>query len=176
MNQQTRLEFDDPYQKTAIFSEDRTYRYVLRRVVNERIRKRLLMIMLNPSTADEYRDDPTIRRCKSFALYWGFGTLTICNLFAYRATDPRALRHVALVDPIGPENNAYIIQEAQQSDRIVCAWGTHGAFQDRGVEVARMLGENGHRLYHVGLTKDGHPRHPLYLPGESFMMRWEKIA
>src|SRR5581483_9586135 len=80
-------------------------------------------IMLNPSTADAETDDPTIRRCLGFAKAWGYGTLVVTNLFAYRATDPAELAKAG--DPVGPDNDTRLWSEAQLSDLVVCAWGNH---------------------------------------------------
>ena len=116
--------------------------------------------MLNPSTANATRNDPTIRRCIGFARAWGYERLVVTNLFGLRATLPAALR--SAVDPIGPENDRHLRRAAVQADRIVCAWGVHGALGNRGAEVLTLL--KGFRLEHLGLTRGGHPRHPLYLP------------
>lgn len=128
-------------------------------------------LMLNPSTADQHVDDPTIRRCIAFAMDWGYRQLTITNLFALRSTDPGALySHQA---PIGPENDAMIRQVAEVAEQIVCAWGVVGAFRDRGRHVLDMLSEFGRdRVYCFGKTKGDAPKHPLYLPGTSRLERW----
>jgi hypothetical protein len=116
--------------------------------------------MLNPSTADAERDDPTIRRCGGFARAWGFGAMTVVNLFALRATDPARLRRAR--DPIGRDNDRHIAEAAAGADALVLAWGIHGALRDRDRAVLALLSEL--RPSCLGLTRGGHPRHPLYLP------------
>jgi len=118
--------------------------------------------MLNPSTADARRDDPTIRRCVGFARRWGFAQLRVVNLFALRATDPRTLRTVR--DPrsiIGPRNDAVLRREARSADVIVAAWGAHGALHDRATDVLALLPDVAWQC--LGTTKAGLPRHPLML-------------
>ena len=118
-------------------------------------------IMLNPSTADVDRYDPTIRRCKGFALRWGYEKLTVVNLFALRATRPAALKLSA--NPIGASNDDVIRVHSQVADMVVCAWGDHGNLYHRGAQVAKMLTDRDIELSCLGLTKAGHPRHPLYV-------------
>ena len=146
----------------AVFSEDRRFRYVPTRQVSLLSCKVVLFIMLNPSTADEWKDDPTIRRGMGFASLWGFGWFVACNLFALRSTDPRRLYQAD--DAAGPENDMHILGAAQESDLTVCAWGNHGQLHGRGVQVVQMLQSQGIKLHHLGLTKVGQPKHPLYLP------------
>ena len=144
----------------AIFSPDRRYRYVLRRQVGFGDgHGRCLFICLNPSIADETTDDPTVRRCIGFARTWGYRELSVVNIFALRSTNPDALRQ--FTDPIGPENDRHIRIEAEWVDRIVVAWGNHGAYRGRSSEVQVLL--RGLRRKCFGLTKAGEPRHPLYL-------------
>jgi len=119
--------------------------------------------MLNPSTADASQEDPTIRRCVGFARSWGYGALAIVNLFALRSTDPRAL--YAHATPVGERNDAFIAAQATISDLVIAAWGVHGAHQDRGAAVLRMLRREV-KVRCIGVTKDGHPKHPLYLRGD----------
>lgn len=115
--------------------------------------------MLNPSTADARRDDPTVRRCIGFARDWGYGGIEVVNIFALRATDPRELRSAR--DPIGPRNDAFILRAAAGSP-VVVAWGIHGALGDRGVLALKLFGARS-RLLALGRTRSGAPRHPLYL-------------
>jgi hypothetical protein len=116
--------------------------------------------MLNPSTADECSDDPTIRRCIGFARTWGYGGLEVVNLFALRATDPRALR--VSRDPIGGSNDAYLRDAAARAAVMVIAWGAHGVFRSRSAAALELLSPLA-RLLALGWTIAGEPRHPLYL-------------
>lgn len=153
----------------AVFSPDRHHRYTLwRRLGTDE--RRLLFVCLNPSTADESTNDPTVRRCMGFARRWGFGTLVVCNAFAMRATNPRRLR--ADPDPIGPDNDDNLRIEAGMADMVVAAWGTHAAHMDRHDAVRLILSEAAPVVHHLGLTKDGYPRHPLYLPGNYEPVPW----
>ena len=140
----------------AAFSYCRKYRYSLWRIWDNNLRK-VMFIGLNPSTANELVDDPTIRRCIGFARSWGYGGLYVVNLFAYRATDPKRLRKVA--NPVGHENDKWLLETASQVEIIVAAWGNKGAYLNRDCEVRKMLPN----LYCLGVTKPGQPRHPLYL-------------
>lgn len=143
--------------RKAVFSPCRQYRYVLRRAWNSDLPE-CMFIGLNPSTADETLDDPTIRRCIRYAFDWGYGGLLMTNLFAYRATDPNIMK--AAADPVGAENNAYIKGYAIECGVVVAAWGTDGIHMNRASEVRQLLPQ----LHYLRLTKDGHPGHPLYLP------------
>lgn len=142
----------------AEFSPDRVYRYSLWRRW-EQDAPYALFIGLNPSTADEHQDDPTIRRCKRFAADWGYGAFYMANIFAIRATDPKEM--LAHPKPIGIDNNVWLQNLARKAGVIVCAWGTHGSHRNRNKEVELLL--DAHRLMCLGTTKDGHPRHPLYI-------------
>lgn len=120
-------------------------------------------VMMNPSTADDTHDDPTIRKCVGFAKRWGCAGLTVTNLWAYRATDPKELKRVARSDhslAVGHGENVYALKtEADAADIVVVAWGTHGAFQGRADAVlGSVLADMD--LYCIGKTKDGHPLHP----------------
>src|ERR1044072_1939098 len=143
---------------SAKFSACGRYRYNLRREWDESL-PTVLFVMLNPSTADEAKDDPTIRRCMTFARDWGYGRIIVANLFAFRATDPAQLKQVD--DPVGPDNFLWLKKATIESHLTIAAWGVHGAFRNRNKDVLPMP-DNPH---HLGLTKDGHPKHPLYLPG-----------
>jgi hypothetical protein len=146
----------------ATFDRRRRYRYRLWREW-EPSRPRVLWIMLNPSTADEATLDPTIRRCVGFAKAWGFGGIDVVNLFAWRATDPRLLR--AAKDPIGPANDDTIAAALRDAALIVAAWGTSSIVYARARDVRRLAARLRKRLFCLGTTKDGEPRHPLYVPG-----------
>lgn len=145
-------------ERDAVISADFLYRYRLTRSWGPG--KQVVFIMLNPSTATAEVDDPTIRRCVGFAKAWGFESLAVVNLFARRATDPGVLYEVE--DPVGPENDQHLLEVCSKADLVVAAWGVHGAFRRRGDRVRDLLKLT--TVHHLGLTKDGHPRHPLYLP------------
>lgn len=146
-------------ENTATFSPCRRYRYTLWRIWCEpwHTFRPVMFIGLNPSTADETKDDPTIRRCVGFAKAWNYNALVMTNLFAYRATKPEDM--LAQEDPIGPENDGILGTLAAQTPVVVAAWGTHGIHCDREAYVRRHLPN----LHYLKLTKDGHPAHPLYL-------------
>ncbi|WP_372574934.1 DUF1643 domain-containing protein [Ruegeria jejuensis] len=144
----------------AVYSECERYRYSLTRVWDPAGRK-ALFVMLNPSTATETINDPTVERCERRARALGFGAFQVTNIFAWRETDPHKMRGTA--DPVGPDNDAAILDGAAWADQVVAAWGTHGAHLNRGPQVEALLRDAGHALFHVGLTKQGHPRHPLYV-------------
>ena len=157
-------------ESTAIYSDCGAYRYLLTRVWDPAAAK-ALFVMLNPSTATEVQNDPTVERCERRARALGFGAFRVCNIFAFRATDPRVMRRVA--DPVGPANDAAIAESCLWADTIVCAWGTHGAHLGRGAEVERLMRASGRPLHHLGLTRDGHPKHPLYIGYEVRPVPWD---
>ena len=123
------------------------------------------MVMLNPSTADAEKDDPTIRRCIAFASRERFGGVEILNLFAFRATAPADLK--AAADPIGPDNDRHLRALFARHRTIVAAWGTHGGYRGRAEAVLGMAAGLGVTLTCLGRTAAGYPRHPLYLAGDS---------
>lgn len=142
--------------RSAAFSRCRTFRYSLSRVWNA-TRPNVMFIGLNPSTADEQEDDPTVRRCVGFARKWNYGGLILVNLFAYRSTDPTGLLDAD--DPIGPGNDKHILASARLAERIVLGWGNKGSWRDRDQHVLSLLPA----ANCLGITKEGHPKHPLYL-------------
>lgn len=146
--------------KAAVLSECRQYRYSLTRIWDPG--KGLVhFVMLNPSTADENDDDPTIRRCIGFAESWNAGGIHITNLFALRTPNPKELYMHA--SPISKdnlfENDSFIISGMNRSSITVFAWGAHGGLLDRDKAVIKLIPE----AYCLGLTKSGKPKHPLYL-------------
>ncbi len=146
----------------AVFSADQQHRYRRWRGWGDP-EQRILFVMLNPSTADELQLDPTVRRCVRFAQRWGYGALAVGNIFSLRSTDPAALYGVVHDHQ---RHNWHLRRMAELAQLVIAAWGVHGAHQNRGAEVARILGR-ARPLRCVGITKGGHPRHPLYLPGDS---------
>ena len=148
-------------ERRAVFSDDRKYRYTLA-IQWDKDKPKLNFLMLNPSTADEIKNDPTVERCERRARNLGYGSVSITNLFALRSTDPRALYDAE--DPIGELNNIYILNEALVSAMVVCAWGVHGIFMERGETVLTMLRNLSIKPHCLKLSKSGTPCHPLYLP------------
>ncbi len=141
----------------AVFSSCRRYRYEWMHRWSDG--PYCLFIGLNPSTADEQRMDPTIRRCIGYAWRWGFGAVHIANLFAWRETDPDILK--LQPHPVGAGNDAALRRLASGAGLIVAAWGTHGSHRNRAADVIEMLP----RLHALRVNRDGSPAHPLYLPG-----------
>jgi len=153
----------------ATFSADRRYRYDLWRSWGPGLR--LCWVLLNPSTADETDNDPTVERCQRRTIELGYDGLWVVNIFARRSTDPKEL-YWPSEDPVGPENDEYILRNARESAKVVCAWGVHGAHLGRGADVEKMLRDAGVKLHFFGLTKQGHPLHPLYLPYQTAPRPW----
>jgi hypothetical protein len=164
----------------AVFDESGQYRYVLSRDVattgswedGTAAGGALLFVLLNPSTADADHNDPTIAKCCRFAISWRYRHVTICNIFALRATDPKWLTTEGGA-AVGPLNDAHITEQARRADLIVCAWGAHGAIDDRGYRVFQRLSHLD-KLYALSFTKSGQPGHPLYLKGDSRPIRWHR--
>ena len=140
----------------AEFSTDRLYRYSLWRFW-EKHNRYVAFVCLNPSTADEKADDPTVRRCINYAKFWGFGGIIMLNLFAYRTNNPKVLYNVK--DPIGLDNDFHLRSASNKAGITIAAWGTRGNYLNRDKFVLNIL-KNPKCLK---LTKDGHPGHPLYL-------------
>jgi len=140
----------------AIFSEDRKHRYVLIRKWDLN-KPPLMIISLNPSTADEEINDPTIRRCIGFAKQWGFGKLFVTNLFSFRATFPKDLFNCE--NPVGDKNDYWIEKLSKEVDKVILAYGNHGKFKNRHNEILKII-NNPHC---IKKSKAGMPMHPLYL-------------
>lgn len=151
----------------AVFSADGRYRYTLRRDMAHdlfapaRPCHAVNFVMLNPSTATETSDDPTVRRCTAYARRWGYSSLVVTNLFAYRATDPSVLKFVT--DPVGPDNDRHISEVAARAVLVVVAWGNHGGYLGRDEAVLRLLAGAGKVPHCLAVTRAGRPGHPLYL-------------
>lgn len=154
---------------SAVFSEDGRYRYSLKRRWSER--PLMVWCMLNPSTADANQDDPTIRRCIGFALRGGYGGIHVVNLMAYRATDPAEC--LQQFDPCGPENDDYLERAARGTGQVVCAWGTKAPEKIVKRGVSHLAGDvAGADLICLGTTKNGSPRHPLYVARLQPLRAW----
>lgn len=163
----THIKGDAP--SIAAYSDCERYRYALTRVWDGAGGK-VAFVMLNPSTATEIQNDPTVERCERRARTLGFGGFRVTNIFAWRDTDPRRMR--VATDPVGPHNDESILDAAAWADQIICAWGTHGAHLARGPQVQSMLRQTGRPLFHLGLSKAGHPKHPLYIAYSETPQRW----
>ena len=144
-------------EKKANISKDKIYRYTLSRTWDS-TKPTVLFIGLNPSIADENIDDPTVTRCINFAKDWGYGTLLMANLFAFRSTYPKEI--YLIDDPIGKDNDHYILECVKQSDLIIACWGNNGTYMDRE-KIIKELVPN---LYCLQKNKNGTPHHPLRLP------------
>lgn len=157
----------------AYLDEERAYRYLLWRKDEEKtpVDRLVTFIALNPSTADETKDDPTIRRCWAFSHAWGHPGFVIANLFAYRATDPKALEKARAI--VGPDNDRTLLWAIRRTGLVVCCWGAHGKLQRRGAEVLSLLRrERPGDFYHLGMTHGRQPKHPLYLPEMTKPILW----
>lgn len=147
--------------RNTIFSPDRKYRYRLSQTWNPALPLQVYL-MLNPSTADESQNDPTVERCERRARATeGCGGVEIINIFAYRATDPSVMKRQA--DPIGPDNDLHILAAAKSAYQVILAWGGHGQHMNRGKQVLHMLHNAGIETHYLKLNKDGFPAHPLYI-------------
>ncbi len=157
------------------YSSCMRYRYSLSREWNLG-KPRLLFLLLNPSSADEKFDDPTTIRSKKRASALGFGSMMVCNLFALRTRDPKNL----LIDPepIGPKNDKAIlnafkwIRESPEEPKVICGWGTGGTFLNRATVVKEVLVKNHLNAFCLGLTKNNHPKHPLYVSYCTKLIPW----
>jgi len=148
----------------AYFSPCRVWRYWLLRTWDDTL-PAIAYIGLNPSTADEVQNDPTVSRCINFAKSFGCGSMYMLNLFAFRATDPRVMKQAR--DPIGPVNNVAIKSVSDKCKITVACWGVHGTYLQRDKEVVRLIPN----LWCLGVTKGGHPRHPLYLKSDTQLVK-----
>lgn len=164
---------------SAVISACGTYRYRLSRDLGQ-IGPTVMFVMVNPSTADAEKDDPTIRKCIGFAKKLGGGELLVGNKFAYRATDVRELRKAK--DPIGPENDHHLREMMYSADIHICAWGSLNklpeALRRRWTDIVRIADalrpEVGHLdLSAIGVCDDGHPRHPLMVGYETPVAAWK---
>ncbi len=147
---------ENKIKSSAEFSVCKKYRYALWRVWDSN-KPSVMFIGLNPSTADDVNNDPTVTRCINFARNWGYGGLCMANIFAYRETKRHIMKEQN--DPIGPDNDKWLKKLAAESDLVVAAWGNDGAHLNRSKAVTNLI-EN---LHCISLNKTGEPSHPLYL-------------
>jgi hypothetical protein len=167
----TRTFTKDDAPSIATYSDCERYRYSLTRTWEPKGR-RLLFVMLNPSKATEVQNDPTIERCERRARALGFGAFRATNIFAWRETEPRLMKQAS--DPVGPHNDDALRDGADWADMVLAAWGAHGDHLNQGRKTESLLRDIGAPLYHLGLTKQGHPRHPLYISYATQPMVWAK--
>lgn len=149
-------------ESTAVLSDDKLYRYLLRRVWDT-TKPRMLYVMLNPSTADAEADDATIRSCVRLAATLDYGSIEVVNIFAWRATNPKDLTD--LDDPVGPRNYSTFVSAVRRCNVVVCAWGAHAMAQVRSVYVVQYMEWRRPGARCFGKTKSGAPKHPLYIKG-----------
>lgn len=151
-----------------LYSEDMIYRYAFGRWWGEQdLAATAVWVLLNPATGDtEQRRRPTLERCISWSRDAGHTGIVIVNLFAYRATDPWALRTAA--DPVGPHNDVALAAFAAAGARTLVAWGAHGRLHRRSSQVAPLLT----KPMCLGTTRAGEPRHPLYVRSDIAITPW----
>lgn len=160
----------------AVMSDDGLYRYALTRSWEpadaEAPASVIAFVMLNPSTADADADDATVRRCRAFAHGWSYTGLLVVNLFAWRARHPEEL--IRTPDAVGPDNPRYLdsMLSSASVETVVAAWGAMPIAVAHGNAFRRRAAQLGRPLYTLGLTRDGHPRHPLYLPRTTALELW----
>lgn len=156
-------DFENLTVSEAVFSDCRKYRYFLKRVWNEN-KPLITFCMLNPSTADAFKNDPTIERCERRAKEMDYGGIVIVNLFAFRSTNPKVLNKCK--NPIGSLNDSFIKKALHDTQRFVCGWGNHGKILNRHKDVLDIIIKNKIEPLCLGQNKDGSPRHPLYVSYE----------
>lgn len=158
----------------AVFSPCEVYRYRLWRSwllpFDARPDRRVAFIGLNPSTADAEQDDPTVRRCALFAIRWGFTGMEMLNLFGIRSTDPRGVWSAE--DPVGPGTDSHLVQVARACDLVIACWGAFPKARERARAVTSQLAVAGVEVRILGVTKEGDPRHPLYLKNSASPTPW----
>lgn len=147
-------------ERTAIFDKTGDYRYQLGRRWHPD-GKTVTFVMLNPSRADAAFDDPTLRACMQFAQRWNYASLCVVNLFAYRTPHPTELKMAK--NPVGQQNDAYVVKAAAMADKVVLAWGNWGGLYERDRTILSLLSPHQHKLTCLQLNRSGHPRHPLYI-------------
>lgn len=164
---------------TAEFDETGAYRYSLTRAWNHHYkssRSSVCWIMLNPSTADAHKLDPTIRKCVRFSQAWDYDGIEVVNVYGYRSTDPKKMLKQA--DPVGNGNSKAILRAMKRNDLIVAAWGVNVGCDKWGAvgNVLNLAERARVPLYALRISKDGHPGHPLYVPYETNLVTYREVA
>ena len=156
-------------ESTAKISEDKRYRYKLTRVW-DKSKKRICFVGLNPSKADETENDPTVWKLVRYADSWGYGGMTVVNLFAIRT--PRRRQMMREEEPIGPKNDAVLehVAVSKEYDKVIAVWGDDGRYKNRNSEVKKLFSE----LWVLKVSKSGEPRHPRFLPGDLTPKLWKQ--
>ena len=149
----------------ARLSKCRKYRYTLWRIWDKSL-PHIMFLGLNPSTANEFQNDPTILKCIQYSKRWRYGGFYIANLFAYRSPSPEILKKSK--DPIGKKNDYWILKTAKSADKIVACWGNHGTFKDRHKTVIKNLD----KLFCLKINKSKQPAHPLYLKSSLNLIKY----
>ena len=160
---------DDDFSSIAVFSNCFSFRYSITRTWNQ-LGSKLLYILLNPSTATEKKTDPTLRRCQRRALNLGYKQFRVCNLFAFRASNPALLNSTSNI--VGVHNDEILAQSITWADDIICSWGNLGTIEDRNLTVQSFLQKSGKPIYHLGLTKKQQPKHLLYISFNIHPNKW----
>ena len=155
--------------KGAIFSDDRKYRYALWRCWNPSLPP-LAVIGLNPSSANEIKDDATITRLMGRAEQNGFGGLLMGNLYAFVSTNPALL--LSVNDTVGIHNDDYLKMMIGMAGRTLCGWGSFKPVKRRSPIVLAMITEP----YCLGVNADGQPKHPLYISYDTPMIKYKSPA
>ena len=153
----------------VIFSRCLKYRFSFKREW-DKSKKKILYILLNPSTATELKNDPTITRIERHSKILKMGSFTVCNLFALREKNPKLLKKHKY--PLGKENDSFIEKYSLEAEIIVCAWGNEGEYMNQSEKIKNLLLTMNHQAYVFGLTKKGNPKHPLYLSYKTSLTRW----
>lgn len=184
----------------ARFSDDRNRRYRLRRYLTtaalnawmardaamprDQLRT-AVFVLLNPSTADAFKPDPTVTKCAKFAQRWGMDVLEVVNLFAWRSPHPEDLDVHPVselgIDEVADQEILLACGTPSPGDRIIAAWGNHGWRHGRDQIVRQRLEAAGHTLLHFGLTKEARPLHTLargklLIPIDREPVAWERAA
>lgn len=154
----------DDIARSAVFSKCGTYRYALRRRWGRQSsRNTLMLIGVNPSVANAEKDDPTMKRCITFAKGWGYDGLVMVNAFGFVSSNPKVM--LAAKDPIGPANDRAILFYLEQVKDVAAVWGVNCP-EERAEQVRRLINRP---MLCLGLTKDGHPKHPVRLSGKTML-------
>jgi len=153
----------------AVFSLDMVYRYVLTRHVDSEGEGTLMGMLCNPSTATAFANDPTVTRMMNFARGWGYRDFVMGNIAAFRATEPKDM--LAAADPLGPLNTEIAQCILRESKGVLVGWGTNGAQVRTDLRLMDAIGSHPN-VFHLGLNRNGSPKHPLYLKGDSERIRW----